>query len=305
VNNKISSSLPFGLQNSPALQKKPGIDSYNFQQTTSLTESATIYLKTAEGDTVSLSSSSSFMSVFQKMNSVEQNCSTNQTSLAQMSSESLTCSVQGDLNEEELADIKNLIADLADIASSFFSGDSQSAMAKALTMDSMGSIVGLDASFNQTATMATQMTSFHPIPTFSEDIQGTFADLYQNGRPEAKETEDYQGQLFGRWHQIMSLLENITPSDATPVKNQERGSADRVAEEMMNRMEDYLQKNPRMSPFAEPLANRALTRAVSMLPDHPSQATTNSFQQLQSRFKNELQAWLRNTDYTREELISI
>ena len=303
MSNNIT-SLPFGMQQSTSMQKTPGTDQYSYKQTSQHSESAAISLQTAEGDTVCLSSSSSFMSIFQTMSSSNQECSMSKSSLSELSCESMTCSVQGDLNEEEQADIKNLVLDLVDIAASFFSGDSQNAIDKALNINEMGSIIGLSASFNQTTTLATQMTSYHPMPTFSEDIRDNFTELYQNALTEQKQPEDYQEELFGRWHQIKNILAEINPPETMTNSKSVDHSSRHASEKMMERMEDFLQKNPRLSPFAEPIASKAIEKAIAKLPNNLPQATTRSLHELQNQFNSDLGAWFKNSDSSSEALIA-
>lgn len=84
-------------------------------------------LTTLQGDTVSINMASVSQSMEQKQNNGEE------TSVfySETNSTSFSFSVEGDLNEEELEDINNLIGQVSDISQSFYNGDLKSAFEQA------------------------------------------------------------------------------------------------------------------------------------------------------------------------------
>ncbi len=173
-------------------------------------------------------------------------------------SESMSFSVEGDLNEQELADIADLYGSLTAIAGDFFNGDYGKAMEGAMNLGDLGSLAHLEASFTQTQVIATQVTTHHTIPADAERLVNAFQDT---GLPEHDKALTEQDLLTARWQQITDFL------DQQHKDFQEKASTAQKfhshPEEMMNEIATTLERHPRLSPYAIPLADKAVQEAAN------------------------------------------
>lgn len=297
----------------------------SYQQLTAMSRESNISIKTAEGDTVTFSqdlfsgSALSFageMSVYGSM----------QTFTAEsIKSENIGFSVQGDLNEEELADIKHLFKDLSAIAKDFFRGDLEGALKDSFKLNRhMGSISEVNASFSQT-TIASLSQSSHYLPEFNAEFAGGFMEMEENQHIE----NTIANILRAQWQQIADMLE-FEKEEQTPgankipqgsiltdgsllqpdanVEEQENtafapdisapgktydfgGKFQKHAKMMMAQMARTLEKHPRLSPFAVPLADNAIALASKEIPKNSSENNHNE-RQLRHGFMNEYANWL-------------
>lgn len=123
-------------------------------------KSADIDLVTAEGDRVTISLNSLHGESYSSYNS--NGYANGMISKVQMEAfRSVTGSealitLEGDLNEEELADIQTVLGKIEILASDFFSGEIDEAVAKSLQFDDMGSVVGLQASLDHSYTLSVE-----------------------------------------------------------------------------------------------------------------------------------------------------
>ena len=132
--------------------------------------SAGLTIQTREGDVVTLSSSSysgfsasSYNSqgiIESDSGSAMMNVHSREITLA--SGESFSFSVQGDLSEEELADIENIIKGIDGIVSEVAQGDMDEAIAKAFSMGPYDSIsmYAADISYARSYSMSEQTSSY-------------------------------------------------------------------------------------------------------------------------------------------------
>ena len=278
-----------------------------FAQTLAQTQSSSFSLTTAEGDRVTLSSLSQNYQYTQAVGwysptSSQVNYSSNSTS-----AEAMGITVQGDLNAQELADITRLVSELTSIASVFFSGDQEGAIARAMAFGgmSMGSITSLAASFSNHTVSQTTITSHSTLPAMAD-----LKDLYQQLEANSADQLDYVELLEARWKQILKALDEMKEkeldglfarreqSQSMPVTGGNSESPDlqslvpveRAARQMLDRMEEFLGNHPKLSPFAGPLAATAMEKAARR-EDQPQASIAGELSALQNAFRNQLGQW--------------
>jgi hypothetical protein len=201
-------------------------------------------------------------------------------------SESMSFSVQGDLNEQELADIASLYDSLTAIAGDFFNGDYGKAMVGAMSLGDLGSLASLEASFTQTQISSTQITTHHILPSDSESFIDAFSDKDLFNQQEARKEQDL---LAARWQQITDFLDQ--QNKELQKKTVEEQKLDHHTEKMMQEVARTLEKHPRLSPFAVPLAGNAIQEAASLSPLSPIQ-NSNQTQFLKNDFLKQFHNWL-------------
>ncbi len=186
----------------------------SFAQTIAQTQSSSLTLTTAEGDRVTLSNLSRSYQSTQGASWATATSSGVQLASSSASIEAMGLSVQGDLNEQELADITRLVGELTSIASDFFSGDQESAMNKAMDFGNLGlgSISSLSASFSRQTVTQTQITSQQTLPASTNTADSNdqkLEDLYAKMETNSQEEQNYAELQKGRWEQIMKALDEI------------------------------------------------------------------------------------------------
>ena len=131
--------------------QRQGITSQSSQTDISSQKSIDLSLVTAEGDKVTLSANVAFQASYATYNS--QGTLNGVTSVSQGESfeasleREFSISVEGDLDQQELKDIKKAVKNIIKIAKQFFKGDLDNAFAKALKLRTPDTIASLDASF--------------------------------------------------------------------------------------------------------------------------------------------------------------
>jgi hypothetical protein len=127
------------------------ITSQSSQAKISSQRSIDLSLVTAEGDKVTLSANAAFQAGYATYNS--QGTLNGVTSVSQGESfeasleREFSISVEGDLNKQELKDIRKALKNIIKIAKKFFKGDLDNAFVKALRLRPPDTIASLDASF--------------------------------------------------------------------------------------------------------------------------------------------------------------
>ena len=298
-----------------------------FAQTLAETQSSWLSLTTAEGDRVTLSDLSMSYQQTQGVGWFSPASSGMNVSSSSMTAEAMGLSVQGDLNEQELADITRLVGELTSIASAFFSGDYDNAMTQAMDFGNLelGSVSSLAASFSSQTVSQTRITSQSSLPAMAELKDLNLEDLYQSLGADRTEELDYATLLEARWQQMLKALdamrekelEGLQPvvSQALPAEaaspsslaeeqqpppvGQEAEPADaaaflpaeeRAAQRMVAQLEELFAKHPKLTPFAKALAANAMEKAASRT-DHAQQGTARAFGALQNAFRNRLHQW--------------
>ncbi|MBU0909116.1 MAG: hypothetical protein KKA54_15795 [Proteobacteria bacterium] len=282
----------------------------SYTEAMSQRSAANISFTTAEGDVVTISNyqEQAYSLASEKLTTPLQQGMNFTASVLNVDASSL--SVQGDLNEEELADIQNLMVDLTSIAEQFFSGNLGEAMGQAMNIGDMGSISQLSASFSYQASWSasSQITDYHPVPA-SEDAGSSLTDIFaalpdivdQAHTDEMKYAEMLQAQ----WKQIKEFLEATTADPAATTDSaivQEAAPAtttDSViaqedenipaARKMMNRMQETVARHPRLAPFGLSLAHEAIDNKSEGI-QHPAQFTQKNM--LKDNFLQEFTDWM-------------
>ena len=117
-------------------------------------KTADIDLLTAEGDRVTISVKSLLEESYTGYDSMGyMNGTMTRTQMETFSSFSereMLITLEGDLNEEELADIQKVLGKIESLAGDFFAGEIDEALAKAIQFDDLGSVVNLQASLQHT-----------------------------------------------------------------------------------------------------------------------------------------------------------
>ena len=269
-----------------------------FAQTLAETQSSWLSLTTAEGDRVTLSDLSMSYQQTQGVGWVTPASSGMNVSSSSMTAETMGFSVQGDLNAQELADINRLVGELTSIASTFFSGDYEDAMAKAMDFGDLGlgSVSSLAAAFSSQTVSQTRITSQSSLPAMAD-----LEDLYRQLETDRTDARDYAALLEARWQQILKALDekkkeeldglfarrmepvpvvaqDLDAGAVAPASPEEPPAVPRKAEapdlpavpaseeaarQMLAHLEQLFADHPKVTPFAKALAATAMEKAAS------------------------------------------
>lgn len=243
----------------------------SFQQTSIQAQETHITLVTKEGDIVTLSRSTAQSNSISATHINTPIGNGQYYTIASLSADSLSVGVQGDLNEEELADIKNLVDDLTHIASDFFSGKasaSDTVLAGAMTLSDMGSVSQLSASFSYTAAISSQLAEAHPVPVFDPGPDSLTAQKDELAALQESSALEYGDILRSQWQQITEFLDR---DDEDEHQAQLTKADTDTTQKMMNRIKETITQHPRLSPFALALADKAVDKAANHKPDNQQQ----------------------------------
>jgi len=269
---------------------------------TASSSQADIYLMTKEGDTINIQGGISDSS-HQKMTSygaIEK--SMNEA----MTVEKYSITVNGDLNEQELADLLRLLDTLSTIAEDFFTGHTEAALAGANTIGDMGSIAKLEANFSQTTAIRTFLKGPHPMP----DMQDMLMDeVWASNRP----AEDEEGGKFismalqAQWQQFIEYFNNREDQEQKVARTNQKPheltqNADRMqnnkkshgrhetAKQMFHEAKNTMSKNPRLTPLIPSIAHHAIDKSIQSLTKNADwYAIANS---VKDQFSKEYSDWL-------------
>lgn len=282
---------PFSPANLQPLASPFRAGQETFQQISAGSRTAHISLQTAEGDIVTFSGLFENYQAMEARSVFSRGSSLQEATLLQQGRESLAVSVQGDLNEEELADVVRLLNDLTAIASSFFAGDHETAMTAAMNLGEMGSVSRLSATFSQQTSLHSRLVGTHPMPASLEDFgEQLRRQIPLTAENNAGEVQDYGELLRARWQQILTALENAA-EESLPAPTPEP-SRQKTASQMLQRLEQTMGHHPGLGAFAGPLATKAMTRAAALQPVETHAATAKAFAALQQEFAGQLHRWL-------------
>ena len=179
-------------------------------------------------------------------------------------------SIQGDLNEEEMQDIKHLMQNLNKIAKSFFQGDTENALKKALDIGDMGSLNQMSASFSYSEQIATTQTvsTYNQFPNLTGETLTGLSDLKKMLEEEFIEDLKFADLLRARWQQLREAFEqekeNIRVAGIDEVGSI-KDSDISAAEQMLERVKDTVEKQPQLSPFMVPVAKQAIKDAAELV----------------------------------------
>ncbi|NOR11457.1 MAG: hypothetical protein GQ541_08215, partial [Desulfovibrionaceae bacterium] len=119
MSNSIANYLPsYNPYNQPA----NGYRSESFQQTAEKQRDSHISITTDEGDVVTISSSYAMAMAYSSSEEFSPGMWNQSFTAMSLESSTFSMTIEGDLNEEELQDIKHLLQDLKKIAKAFFHG---------------------------------------------------------------------------------------------------------------------------------------------------------------------------------------
>lgn len=129
--------------------------SFNAQNYYKLENGASYEIKTAEGDVIKLTYNSQYQSSEQFSYNKDGNGESLSYSSSQSSSQAYSFSVEGDLNEDEVAAINELMSDLQEVSNEFFNGSLDEAFEQAnnLNLDSP-QLVAMSMNLQQTEVRA-------------------------------------------------------------------------------------------------------------------------------------------------------
>ena len=192
----------------------PRTSKTSFAQTIAQAQSSSLTLTTAEGDRVTLSDISRSYQSTQFFGWSDPTSSGMRLASSSSSVEAMGLTVQGDLNEQELADITRLVGEMTAIASDFFAGDHESAIGKAMDFGGfdMGSVSSLAASFSRQTVTHTQITSQQSQSVAADlpKLNGqNLKDIYGKPGMDFDEEEDRVALMQGRWEQILKALDEM------------------------------------------------------------------------------------------------
>ncbi len=136
-------------------KKGPSDAAFNGQNFYQLDNGASFEIKTAEGDIIKLTYNSQFSSSEQLSYNKSEEGESLSYSSSQSSSQAYSFSVEGDLNEDEVAAINELMSDLQEVSNEFFNGSLDEAFeqAKNLNLDSP-QLVAMSMNLQQTEVRA-------------------------------------------------------------------------------------------------------------------------------------------------------
>ncbi|MDZ7642670.1 MAG: hypothetical protein U5J62_11715 [Desulfurivibrio sp.] len=253
---------------------------------------AAISFTTAEGDRVSIHGSRQTGSGFTQLHQGAAGRHLQSNTMAAINGESFSLTVQGDLNEEELADINRLMGKLTTIAGDFFNGERESALAGGLALGELGSISRLQATFLQSSTMVQQST-------LQGDSASSLARLASGAAGGSSETTgafDYHAVLQSQWRQLKEWLEEH-PTKPGEVPGDGRGHKQHLpaATRMLDEVRETMNRHPRLSPLVGSFADHTIDRGAERYNAlHPGdeEKTRQAARELKGDFNDRFTQWM-------------
>lgn len=253
-----------------------------FAQVIAETQSSWLSLTTAEGDRVTLSDLSMSYQQTQGVDWVTPASSGTSVSGSSATAEAMGFSVQGDLNAQELADITRLVAELSSIASTFYAGDFEGALSKAMNFGNLGlgSVSSLAASFSSQTVTQTRITGYSSLSAMA-DLKGLYEKLDKGATAEP----DNAALLEARWQQILKALDemqaetldrlyarreelqSLATEPVAPASPEKQPTPAQAARQMLAHLEQLFSDHPKLSPFAKDLAATAMAKGASRTTD--------------------------------------
>ena len=285
--NSINQIIPQSFSGLPTLN--PQNEVFSYRHAVRLTDEAEISLTTAQGDRVTLSRAYENVQTMGYTSSVSDSGREQSLTRSGFQVGSFSLSIQGDLNDEELADIKDLIKDLSKVANHFYSGRMDTAVDQAMKIGDTGTITEFSANFNYSATVAVSQLEQHPIPAFSAETMESLPDPKELADRPRSGLPAYAEMLQARWQQIWGLLMDeeekaaelkavslsqpdpaaselaeLTAAPApTPIMEPDESPLAEAAQVLFDRTAATIADHPRFSPFARPLVNSIIDRQAA------------------------------------------
>ncbi|MDD5757966.1 MAG: hypothetical protein PHI06_02665 [Desulfobulbaceae bacterium] len=276
-----SQTLP---QASTAIKTNP----FSHERYQAQSQEVSIFLTTQEGDKITISQNASSEQVKSKYKNDE-----GMSKIASsMASYNMSLTVEGDLNEQELADLSNLLHDLSGIADSFFKGHLDKAIAGALDIGDMGSINKLEATFTHTSILANYLSSSHPLPSFDEyKNDALLEDFHRREHHSKANGPSLTDSMAAQWRQFLDSLPGQGKSDSQPKTLPAASSADLTGKQMFERAKETMNTHPRLTPLMPSIADLSIEQLLQKYGYAP--ASSNQIgQEINKSFTNELNNWL-------------
>jgi len=176
-----------------------------------LRASAGISLVTADGDKVTLNASSSIQAGLQTYDyfgrTRGQTVAARGEELQLATSNGYAVTVEGKLDQAELADIRQLISTLSSVSKDFFAGNSQDGLQHLAQLDDLDSIASFKASFNytrQVSAVAASQISSTAAAQAQETAEATRAAATNSSQAATPSLTNYAGSLIG-WSRTVIL----------------------------------------------------------------------------------------------------
>lgn len=251
-------------------------------------QEVSISLTTQEGDKITISQNASSERIKAKYNNGEGMSKIE----SNMASYNMSFTVEGDLNEQELADLSNLLQDLSGIADSFFKGHMDKAVSGALGIGDMGSINQLEATFTRTSVLANYMTSSHPLPSFDE-YKNDFLleDFYHKDHHSKAKGPSLVDSMAAQWRQFVEALPEQKTADIQPPTFPPASSAELVGKQMFERAKETMNTHPRLTPLMPSITDLSIEQLLQKYGYAPGNSKQIS-QEINKSFTNELNNWL-------------
>lgn len=289
MNNTINSFPPFYTPYDQA----GGHRTESFQHSAEKQKESDISITTAEGDIVTISSSFAMAMAYSSTEEFSPGMRSQSYTLMSMESSSFNMSIQGDLSEEELQDIKHLLHDLKKIAQAFFKGDTQMAMNRALDIGDMGSVTELSASFGYSEYISTtqSIATYQPLP--AEGIPAGTEDLQEIIADDSAEKFNFADILKARWQQILESFNLDEEKDAVvdAIKQAYEENDIPAAEHMVERVLETIKESPQLTPFVVSVANKAINDAAESVSKMKGQQINP--EKLQNDFLKQWKDWTK------------
>jgi len=253
----------------------------------SQTQDVSISLTTDEGDLITIRQSA----MAEHMNAKYKDGEGLRKIDARLSASSMSFEVQGDLNEEELADLSKLLNNLSGIASDFFKGNMNKAIEGAMNIGDMGSFNSLEATFSRTSVLASYLEVPHPLPSFGRYQDDPLLHEAQD-QPAKANGSSMMSALTAQWQQfINSLSDQEEATIISQAGDSSVNSASDAGKKMFERAKDTMLEHPRLTPLMPSVADLAVDQAIRQ--HGPRHYNANQWaQDISNSFNKELNSWL-------------
>ena len=282
---KPVAAQPAANQNLQQFYTSPVNTDLRYDQVFAQARAADISVTTKEGDKVTISQSSYEQQQLHRIESAY----TSSLAMSSLEMEGFSLQVEGDLSEQELADLSSLLEDLSDIAADFFSGDLAGAFTGALSMPEMGSsLYSMDASFTETTLLASYMQAGHPMPSaFDPQFLEEF-DRPDDDTRLADINTIMSDKLKAQWQQFIEQLDQDDDDKPETPKYDDGVEIDEShGKSMYARAVESLEKHPRLAPLLPSVGELAVDRTADWL-----QAAQESRDALKKDFMDQFASWL-------------
>lgn len=226
------------------------------------TKGVSIALTTREGDQITISQQSASSQYRKESTTLDSSRLTEHS----MRLDSMTISVQGDLNQEELDDLSKLVDDLGVIANDFFNGNMGEALTGAMNLGDMGSISQLEATFTRTSILSNYLEGPHPLPSSHQNLGTSLA--YEPFKKEQLPNSTGKTEpriidiMTAQWQQFLNAIKPNSASIHSP-KDPSPISQSMVAKDMLERARETMSAHPRLTPLIPSAVDLALDHAAN------------------------------------------